>query len=177
MSACPRQPTEKTQGAGQPANLPSPAADSSEGSGLVELDAKFGQAELLSEALERASAAHGTDHAWYRPALPGRHGLQMRLKPERWAHWGITIPATQGGVDWQFSSEPAPCDLPNHPSAGRLAAEVGLQLDALAALGCIEFHSDVLCPANEFVTHVHPLAAIMKPSGDARVILDPTKGG
>ena len=127
--------------------------------------------EVLTAHLESASSLHTGSHLsqWLDPTT------SLKLNPERWANWGCCIPGTDGMVNWQWKTgPPPPSDLPNHKSATEQAAQLGCQLDDLAALGMVEYW-DGSCPLDQFVTNILPLGARAKPgSNKVRMLVDPS---
>lgn len=125
--------------------------------------------ETLSEAIERATilSTPPDSGAWLRPSPQG----PMKLNAERWQHWGETPDGAAGPVDWKLRTQPAPAQHPNHPSALQHAAELCKMIDQFIACGMVE----MLPPGTrqeDFVTHINPFGARVKPNGTIRMLCD-----
>jgi hypothetical protein len=99
----------------------------------------------------------------------------LKLIPDAWEHHGECVAGAIGMVQWQWSAnEPLAYELPNHKSALICKHQLGAQLDAAELIGMVEFADRLGIPDREFANNILPLAAVVKPNGKVRMLLDPS---
>ena len=96
-----------------------------------------------------------------------------RLRHDVWNAHGTNLASIRDGASFTFHSLPARSERSNHPSALKNSHAIAQQLADMEAAGLIEYCPEHTSPL-AFVNNINPFAAVPKPDGSVRIIVDPT---